>query len=144
MLNNISFHYPEDHDIPRLIEILGDIDALEQERSKKMISERITQKQIACVDIDNKIIGFIGWSKRHDNNDKAWFIEQITIDNNFRKKGIGSILLNYFLTICKNENIDSVFATVQKDNIASTAMFQKACGIITNYSEDTNLIEIAV
>lgn len=140
--NNATFRYLEVNDIPELLEIIDAIKIEEKEKSKNIFLERIRQKQLISILLKNKIVGFIGWSKNYNNNHRMWFIEQITIHSDFRRRGLGLSLLQYFLDICRFENIQTVFASVSTSNEKSLNMFKKLAGEIINKSEDEYLIRI--
>lgn len=142
MKNNTLFRYSELNDIPELMKVIGDVEIETKEKSKNTLLERIGQKQLISAILENKIIGFIGWSKNYNNNSQAWFIEQITIHKDCRRQGVGLNLLNYFLSVCKSEGVNVVYATVQKHNEKSLNMFKKTNSIVTEESKKENMIRI--
>lgn len=142
MQNNTTFRYSKVNDIPELLKVIDTVKIEEKKKSKKILLQRTQQKQLICILLENSIVGFIGWSKNHNNNDRAWFIEQITIDKDFRRRGFGLCLLNYFLHICRCENIHTVFANVTNNNEKSLNMFKKVGGKTIDRSKDENLIRI--
>ena len=142
--NNALFRYSEFNDILELIKVIDDVEIETKEKSRNILLERIKQNQLISAILENKIIGFIGWSKNYNNNNQDWFIEQITIHKDYRRQGVGLNLLNYFLNVCKLEGINVVYATVQKHNEKSLNMFKKAGGDIIEKSEKENLIRISI
>lgn len=142
--DSVLFRYSELNDIPELMKVIDDVEIETKEKSRNVLLERIGQKQLVTVILENKIIGFIGWSKNYNNNNQAWFIEQITIHKDYRRHGTGLNLINYFLNVCKLEGINVVYATVQKHNEKSLNMFKKAGGDIIEKSEKENVIRISI
>ena len=70
------------------MKVISDAEISKQNESKKIITERIEQNQLLCVLLENKIIGFIGWDVKFQNNSEFWYLEQITIQKDYRGKGI--------------------------------------------------------
>ncbi len=144
MQNNTLFRYSELNDIAGLMEVIDTNETIIKEKSSTILLERIQQKQIISAVHENKIIGFIGWSKNYNNNNQAWFIEQITIHRDYRRQGAGLKLLQYFLNICTLENVHTVYATIQKDNEKSLSMFKKTDGAIVGETEGKYIFRITL
>lgn len=138
MHNNFTAttRFANDTDIKQLLFIVNNKDT--EERTKVILYSRIGKQQLLCVIVDSVVVGFLGWEKNYNNNPTSWFIEQITIDSNYRKQGLGTYLMEEFLKLAKLDSISSVYATIQKDNQKSLALFTKVGGEIigsTNNSE---------
>lgn len=71
---------------------------------------------------NNQILGLLIASKKTNNNvpiaklRTTYFIDDIVVDNNYRRKGIGKILYNYLLEKAKNNKIDSIELNVWSFN----------------------------
>ena len=126
----ISYKKAEQKDLGEIMEVISDVKTSKQEESKKIITERIEQGQLLCVVADNKIIGFLGWNKDFQSNPEYWYLEQITIQKDYRGKGIGQNFVKYFLQICHDEKVKKLYAHVQKHNIRSLKMFSNVGGKI--------------
>jgi len=144
MQNNILFRYSEPDDITGLMKVIDTTKTEIKEKSNNILLERIQQKQVISAIRENEIIGFIGWSKNYNNNNQAWFIEQITIHKDHRRQGMGLQLLHYFLNICTLENINEVYATIQKNNEKSLSLFKKVGGIIIDETKEENILRITL
>jgi len=95
-------------------------------------------KYIVCLDSDDndKVIGFIGgWIVVGEAD-----IVNIAVHPNFRKLGIGSKLLEYFIELGKNEEWYKINLEVRESNIAAQNLYKKLNfkidGIRKEYYED--------
>lgn len=138
------FRYAEPEDLSELMEVVDAVDVTTKEKTREILLERIQQQQLLCVAVDQKVVGFIGWSKNYDNDSQACFVEQITVHNDFRRRGLGLRLLRYFLDICTSKKIHLIYATIQKDNEKSLAMFKKIDGITVDDSDTEYTIRIKI
>ena len=84
---------------------------LENENSKYIVAK-----------LNSEIIGFAGiWQVIDEAH-----ITNIVTKKNFRNLGIGSLLLEKLINICKNqENINSVTLEVNEDNIIAQKLYEK-------------------
>ena len=84
---------------------------LENENSKYIVAK-----------LNSEIIGFAGiWQVMDEAH-----ITNIVTKKNFRNLGIGSLLLEKLINICKNqENINSVTLEVNEDNIIAQKLYEK-------------------
>ena len=57
---------------------------------------------------------------------------------------MGLQLLHYFLNICTLENINEVYATIQKNNEKSLSLFKKVGGIIIDETKEENILRITL
>ena len=62
--------------------------------------------------IKDEIVGFAGIKIAYDQAD----IMNIVIKKNFRRKGVGMLLLNNLIAICEATKITSIFLEVNEDN----------------------------
>lgn len=72
--------------------------------------------------LNNEIIGFAGiWQVIDEAH-----ITNIVVRKDFRKLGIGSLLLEKLIDICKNlESINSITLEVNEDNITAQKLYEK-------------------
>jgi N-acetylglutamate synthase-like GNAT family acetyltransferase len=131
----ISYKKAEMEDLDKIMEIISDVEISKQEKSKIIIKERTEQESLLCVIADNKIIGFLGWNKNFQNNPECWYLEQITIQKDYRSKGIGKNFVKYFLQICQDEKVKKLYAHVQEHNDRSLKMFLSVGGKINTESD---------
>ena len=83
--------------------------------------ENENSKYIIAI-FNNEIIGFAGiWQVIDEAH-----ITNIVIRKDFRKLGIGSLLLEKLIDICKNlESINSITLEVNEDNITAQKLYEK-------------------
>lgn len=113
----------ETEDLNGIMEVISDVNEEAQKESKEKISERISEDQLLIYEIDGTTIGFLGWDSKYQNNTDNWYLEQITIQRDFRRQGIGKELVRYFLDFCRKNGIKEVYAHVQNHNERSLRMF---------------------
>ena len=86
---------------------------------------------ISVYEKDNKIVGYLNYSIMYDKAE----LNYIFVDLEYRKSGIGSILLDYLLEKC--ENCQNITLEVRKDNISAINLYKKygfkECAIRKNY-----------
>ena len=140
----ISYRKAEQEDLDEIMDIINDVDLKHQKESRAKIIDRISKDQLLCCISDNKIIGFLGWDTKFQNNSGHWYLEQITIQKDYRSKGIGSNFVKYFLDTCHNEKVKKLYAHIQEHNIHSLKMFLNAGGIINTDSNKSVPDEITV
>lgn len=98
--------------------------------------ENENSKYIIAI-FNNEIIGFAGiWQVIDEAH-----ITNIVIRKDFRKLGIGSLLLEKLISICKNlESINSITLEVDESNIPAQKMYEKfnfkVLGKRKNYYKD--------
>lgn len=68
---------------------------------------------------DDKIIGYLNYSIIYEKAE----LNQILVDKDYRKQGLGVKLLNYFLYDCKNCDICSL--EVREDNVSAIRLYEK-------------------
>lgn len=103
--------------------VINDVSEEAQKYSKEKISKRISEDQLLIYEIDQKIIGFLGWDTKHKENPNNWYLEQITIRKDYRGQGIGKDLVRYFLDFSRKNEINKIYAHVQERNTPSLSMF---------------------
>ena len=54
----------------------------------------------------------------------TYFIDDIVVDNNFRRKGIGKALYEYLLDIAKSDNVDSIELNVWAFNKSALKFYE--------------------
>ena len=61
--------------------------------------------------------------------DSQWYLKQVTVSKDARRKGVGKSLIEHFLQYAKEQGVEKVFGDVHDDNEASLAMVRRAGGI---------------
>lgn len=71
-------------------------------------------------------------------------IYDIAIDENFQRKGYGSLLLNEFLLVCKNLKCETIFLEVNNINTKAIGLYEKfnfeRYGIRKNYYGENDAV----
>ncbi len=85
-----------------------------------------------------EIIGFAGIKFALDQAD----IMNIVTRKDYRNKGIGTLLVNELISICKEFKANSIFLEVNEDNIPAIKLYEKVgfknVGIRKNYYKSKN------
>lgn len=140
----ISYRKAEQGDLEEIMDVIKDVEISQQKESRDKIIDRISKSQLLCCVSDNKIIGFLGWDTKFKNNPEHWYLEQITIQKDYRGKGIGQNFVKYFLQICSDKKVEKLYAHVQKHNSHSLKMFLNVGGIINTEPDKSVPNEITV
>ena len=85
---------------------------------------------------EDKIIGAVLFGKYARENPTCIAIYGIRVDEPYRRRGIGGILLQKVDMYARREGIDLIILHIKPDNIASLTLFKKAGYIITENSSD--------
>lgn len=79
---------------------------------------------------NGKIMGLLMAEKKHNNaipiakERITYFIDDIVVDNNFRRKGIGKALYEYLFDIAKSDNVDSIELNVWAFNKSALKFYE--------------------
>ncbi|MEK7552283.1 MAG: GNAT family N-acetyltransferase [Patescibacteria group bacterium] len=115
-------------DLPRLVVI----NSLGSEEEGLIVEEKlppfVKSGDLIVALADKELVGLLYWRKEFlgDNN---WFLTQVTVDKDYRRKGTGEKLCRYFLEHAKNNGIKKVFADAEENNFASINLLKKLGGI---------------
>ena len=89
-------------------------DSIEKELSNKLA------KYLVALD-GNKVVGFVGTWIVFDEGD----ITNIAVHPDYRKQGIGDLLMNNLISLCKENNINSLTLEVRESNIKAQNLYKK-------------------
>lgn len=81
----------------------------------------------------DKVIGFIHGEIEKNKSGKRAEIEYIHIIKEYRKKGIATRLINYFINIAESKKCSSITLKVNKKNVNAIKLYNKFGFEITNY-----------
>ncbi|MEK7634886.1 MAG: GNAT family N-acetyltransferase [Patescibacteria group bacterium] len=140
----INYKEAKTEDLEEIMEVINDVDLKSQEESREKIIDRISKDQLLCAISDNKIIGFLGWDTKFQDNPEHWYLEQITIHKDYRGRGVGQNFVKYFLDVCRNEKVKKLYAHVQEHNTQSLKMFLNTGGIINTEADKSVPNEITI
>lgn len=90
------------------------IESIEKELSNKLA------KYFVALD-ENKVIGFLGMWVVFDEGD----ITNIAVHPEYRKQGIGNLLMDNLITLCKENNINSLTLEVRQSNLPAQNLYKK-------------------
>ena len=95
-------------------------------------------KYIIAKTNDGEIIGFAGIKVLVDTAD----IMNIVVKNSWRNQGIGNLLLNSIVSLCKDLALSSLSLEVNEDNLTAIHLYEnfgfKQIGLRKNYYQDKN------
>jgi len=140
----IHYRKAEQKDLNEIMGVISDVNESDSKKSRDKIIDRISKDQLLCCVYDDKIIGFLGWDTKFQNNHEHWYLEQITIQKDHGSKGIGSNFVKYFLDMCRNEKVKKLYAHIQEHNSQSLKMFLNAGGTINTEPDKSVPDEITV
>ena len=119
---------------------------LSNEAIKKLLDDGAIFKMIK---IDNKIVAFTEYLKE----DNRIFLSKLYIHKDYRHQGLGKILLNDCIEYARNNSCDSIYLTVNKNNINSINIynhlgFKKIDSVVNdignNYVMDDYIMELHI
>ena len=88
--------------------------------------------------LNSEIVGFAGIKVAGDQAD----VMNIVTNKAYRKQGIGTLLLNSLISICKDLNLTSIFLEVNQNNYPAIILYEsigfKKIGIRKNYYKDND------
>ncbi|MFA7216684.1 MAG: GNAT family N-acetyltransferase [Candidatus Paceibacterota bacterium] len=124
-------------DLSEIMDVIRDVNEKAQQESKEIIVKRISEEQLLCYELDQKIIGFLGWDNKYKEDFDNWYLEQITVHKDYRGQGVGKKFILYFLDFCRKNGVKKVYGNVQEHNERSLKMFLNT-GWIINKEKDKN------
>lgn len=71
--------------------------------------------------IDNLVVGYLVYEKLYDRVE----IDYIYVLENFRNKKIGSLMMEYLINLCKENNIYNITLEVNINNINAIKLYEK-------------------
>ena len=87
---------------------------------------------------DDKLIGWGAYRTnwyRH-SKEKGVEISSIVINKNYRRKGLGTVILNKIISKLKENKIKNIFLTVSPLNVGALILYSKNGFIIFDYKKD--------
>lgn len=99
---------------------------------RKYFKEKITKKDsfVEVAELEGRIIAYLcgGMSERlfYRKDGKYAELENMFIDKNFRRKGIGEKLTKNFVIWCKKNKVDNVSVTASSKNSPAVSLYRKA------------------
>lgn len=139
MLKDIDIEEMSLNDLEKIKDILiSDFDDFWNFNILKEELESPNSKYIIVKTNDDEIIGFAGIKILVDNAD----IMNIVVKKSWRNQGVGNLLLNNLISICKDLNLLSLSLEVNEDNLPAIHLYEKVgfkqVGLRKNYYQDKN------
>ena len=139
MKNEVQITEMSLSDLENIKEILiSDFDDVWNYNILKEELESSNSKYIIAKTNDGEIIGFAGIKIILDNAD----IMNIVVKKSWRNQGVGNLLLNNLISICKDLNLLSLSLEVNEDNLPAIHLYEKVgfkqVGLRKNYYQDKN------
>ena len=139
MKNEIQIKEMSLFDLENIKDILiSDFDDFWNYNILKEELESPNSKYITAKTNDGEIIGFAGIKIIIDNAD----IMNIVVKKSWRNQGVGNLLLNNLVSICKDLNLLSLSLEVNEDNHPAIHLYEKfgfrRIGLRKNYYHDKN------
>lgn len=94
-------------------------EAWNKESIEKELSNKLA-KYLVALD-GNKVVGFVGMWIVFDEGD----ITNVAVHPDYRKQGIGDLLINNLISLCKENNINSLTLEVRESNIKAQNLYKK-------------------
>lgn len=96
------------------------------------MKERLTNENfhVIVANVENKVVGgLIAYRLRMFNRDESKiFLYEIDVEEDYRRKGIGSLLITELTKLSKSLNVKSIFICTDADNIAAQNLYEKMGG----------------
>ena len=122
MLKKIDIQEMSLNDLEKIKDILiSDFDDFWNYNILKEELESPNSKYIIAKTNDGEIIGFTGIKVLVDNAD----IMNIVVKKSWRNQGVGNLLLNNLISICKDLNLLSLSLEVNEDNLPAIHLYEK-------------------
>ena len=125
-INNIAKQVHEMHVKwrPDIFESVDEV--IEKERFEQLIEN----KEIFVIKENEEIIGYATISIKEKMTHgmhyrKILDIDGICIDENYRRKGAGTLLINYIIELGKKENCTDLYLTVNEENSDAIKLYEK-------------------
>jgi L-amino acid N-acyltransferase YncA len=102
-------------DVARLAALNAGRETAYRAGNVKKFAPLVAQKQVLCALVKGEIAGLLCW-RDFLGREGQWYLEQITVDEGWRRQGIGLALIGYFLAYAKRRGALKVFSIVQNGN----------------------------
>ena len=134
MLKDIDIQEMTSEDLENIKDILiSDFDDFWNYNILKEELECLNSKYIIAKTNDGEIIGFAGIKIILDNADKM----NIVVKKSWSNQGVGNLLLNNLISLCKELNLVSLSLEVNEDNLPAIHLYEKfgfkQVGVRKNY-----------
>lgn len=118
--------------------------SLENVINKEQFETMIDAKEIYVVKMNSEVVGYVTFNIRERANRgmryrKQLEIDAICIDENFRGKGIGTVLLNYIKEIAFEKGCTDMYLTANEENEEAIRLYKKIGMKVKNISYSMQL-----
>ncbi|MDD5339442.1 MAG: GNAT family N-acetyltransferase [Dehalococcoidales bacterium] len=77
--------------------------------------------------------------QRPDRKQSMMFLYDITVLDEYRRKGVGTALIERLKTLCDNKHIMKMFVPTSRSNIAAVNLYQKTGAVISTDADAVTL-----
>ncbi len=95
--------------------------------AEKELPRFITSQDLIVYEENGKIEGLLYWERRFFGNN-GWFLTQVTVAEESRRKGIGEKLWKWFLDYAQENSVRKVFCDIKESNLPSLNLAKKLGG----------------
>ncbi|MDP2665996.1 MAG: GNAT family N-acetyltransferase [Candidatus Diapherotrites archaeon] len=106
-----------------------------KKRQEEMFARIIPLNRVAVCEKGKEIVGLIYWNNEFLGRSQLWYLEQMTVDEKYRRMGIGRGLIEFVKKRAKRNKIEKLFADAQNKNIASILLCLRTGGLISGTIE---------
>jgi len=97
------------------------------QRAHDEIHEKMQNKAFIVAEVDHNVVGYLLWESSALGYKNTWYLEQIVVKSEFRRKGVALALINHFIGIAKgNSNVKKILSMIQPDNVPSINLHTKS------------------
>ena len=93
----------------------------------------VIKNHILTLILTNEMKNIIGYGHLDSEENKIWL--GICVCENYRGKGYGKKIMNYILGFAKNNNLEKIHLTVDKNNLVAKKLYEKNNFIIEKENE---------
>ena len=129
-MNKIEVRQANKKDLNSLINLLSQLTVVGNPTVESINKNIYDNIYVAYLTDDNNIIGTITLfveDKIIHNGSKVGHIEDVVVDKNYRKMGVGKLLIDYVVKLSKDRGCYKVILDCDEDNIK----FYEKCGFKT-------------
>ena len=92
-----------------------------REQYEKALNGIPPQRLVLILEIETNVVGFlVGRAIDHE-----WELENIAVSADVHRRGLGSLILNEFLNMARQEKAEAVFLEVRESNRSARAFYEK-------------------
>lgn len=91
----------------------------------ELLPAYVRNQRVYCAEADDRIVALLYWEENFVGDPAFWFIHQITVGTDWRRKGVATGLMRAFLHHAASRGSKKVFADVRQNNERSLGLMMK-------------------